>query len=220
MNVAFLNPAVVEIACDESGSEGAKLIGGVTDVFAHASVRLSIEAAAEVMREVRVRAPSRAIEYKAYMILRERHRDALVWLLGPSGPLHGNAHVFLVDKTYLHDRLKAADAGPLDPIVPALENAVAYWSRGGEAVSIVHDRQPGLTAERVSSLMSTGRLGALRQVDSRDELRVQVADALAGAARKIASDELNGRGDPELGALLRPYVDPASVWEGAGRLRP
>jgi hypothetical protein len=203
---------VLEIACDESGSEGEKLIGGVTDVFAHASVRLSVDAAAEIMREIRRRAPSRAVEYKAYMILRERHRDALVWLLGASGPLCGNAHVFLVDKTYLHDRLEAADAGPLNPIVPALESAVAHWSRNDEAVSIVHDRQPGLTAERISSLMSTGRLRALRQVDSRDDLRIQVADALAGAARKIASDELNGRGDPELTALLRPYVDPASIW--------
>jgi hypothetical protein len=44
---------------------------------------------------------------------------------------------------------------------------------------------------------------------------VQVADFLAGIARKIASDELNGRGDPVLTALLRPYVDPDSVWGDA-----
>jgi hypothetical protein len=49
-------------------------------------------------------------------------------------------------------------------------------------------------------------------VHSRLDPRVQLADFLAGIARKIASDELNGRGDPALTALLRPYVDPASVW--------
>jgi hypothetical protein len=42
--------------------------------------------------------------------------------------------------------------------------------------------------------------------------RVQIADFLAGVARKVASDELDGRGDAELVALLRTYVDPASVW--------
>jgi hypothetical protein len=203
---------VVEIACDESGSEGEKLIGGVTDVFAHASVLLSVETAAAIMTEVRRRAPSRAVEYKAYMILRERHRDALVWLLGPSGPLLGNARVFLVDKAHLHDRLQAMGAGPLNPLFPALESAIAHWSNGGRPVSIVHDRQPALTEKRIAPLKASGRLAALRLVDSRDDLRVQVADALAGAARKIASDELNGRRDPELSDLLRPYVDPASVW--------
>lgn len=38
---------VLEIACDESGSEGEKLIGGETDVFAHASVRLDVQTATE-----------------------------------------------------------------------------------------------------------------------------------------------------------------------------
>lgn len=55
-------------------------------------------------------------------------------------------------------------------------------------------------------------LSGLTLADSRRDPRVQVADVPAGAARKIASDELNGRGDPELTALLRPYVDPSSVW--------
>ena len=34
----------------------------------------------------------------------------------------------------------------------------------------------------------------------------------AGAIRKIASDELNGRADEHLAELARPFVDPASVW--------
>jgi hypothetical protein len=49
-------------------------------------------------------------------------------------------------------------------------------------------------------------------VDSRTDPRVQVADLLAGVARKVAADELLGRSDPDLTALLRPYVDPASRW--------
>ncbi|AXK31295.1 hypothetical protein DVA86_00180 [Streptomyces armeniacus] len=54
-----------------------------------------------------------------------------------------------------------------------------------------------------------------RLVWSRTDTRVQLADYLAGVARKIASEELNGRGDARLTALLRPYVAPSSCWADA-----
>ena len=38
----------IEIACDESGYEGEKLIGSTTAVFAHGSVRLDHATAADV----------------------------------------------------------------------------------------------------------------------------------------------------------------------------
>ena len=41
-----------EIACDESGWEGANLVAGSSDVIAYASVRLSVEAAAECLCEL------------------------------------------------------------------------------------------------------------------------------------------------------------------------
>lgn len=92
--------APMEIACDESGSDGENLTGGNTDVFAHASVRLTVE---------------------------------------------------------------------------------------------------------------TAPLSDVRLVATRSDARVQLAGFLAGIARKLASDELNGRGDPALTALLRPYVGAESV---------
>ena len=61
-------------------------------------------------------------------------------------------------------------------------------------------------------LPAKGHFIRFRQVDSRTDPRVQVADLLAGVARKVATDELLGRSDPDLTALLRPYVDPASRW--------
>jgi len=50
------------------------------------------------------------------------------------------------------------------------------------------------------------------RVDSTHDARVQLGDFLAGVARKLASDALGGRADRPLVELLRPYVDPASVW--------
>jgi len=61
-------------------------------------------------------------------------------------------------------------------------------------------------------LPAQGRFIRFSQVDSRTDPRVQVADLLAGVARKVAADELLGRRDPNLTALLRPYVDSASRW--------
>jgi hypothetical protein len=115
---------------------------------------------------------------------------------------------------------------PLDPLIPAIVRAVDYWSDGGTPVLIVHDEHNSLTNERIEHVMavfgtpgqapfpcsSSARLAGLRLVDSRSDARVQLADFLAGVARKISSDELNKRGDTELTALLRPYVDASSIW--------
>jgi Protein of unknown function (DUF3800) len=320
---------LVEIACDESGSEGERLIGGSTDVFAHASLRLDVQSAVACIEHVRVAARSPATEVKASVVLREQNRRVLEWLIGPSGPLYGNAHVHLTEKGFhvvrkvvellaippeaddprastsatavalyregpdtigwtswqqmlgsfnalmrarnlvdgwmaveaffgLVDLLRRAhehsrvgqilglvwDSRPtgdgaladlldrsradtvLDPLVPAIAAAVEHWGRGGVPVSIVHDEQAALTAERITHLTQLcaaagvakvngslgGRLVGVRFVDSQRDPRVQVADFLAGAARKIASEELNRRGSADLAALLSPYVDASSIW--------
>ncbi|MFL6076255.1 MAG: hypothetical protein ACJ73S_22920 [Mycobacteriales bacterium] len=302
---------LVEIACDESGYEGDKLIGTTTDVFAHASVRLDLAAAAGCVGELRARIRSPALEYKANHLLREKHRAVLEWLLGPTSPVYGRARVYLVDKALhvvtgvagplladpaavaaLHrdgpavfgperwaaflvaandllrtrdrldvrgpverflaavDALAAAGAAgpvgdtvarlrraghraeawrsrlaadpelvsPLDPLPAAIARAVAYWGEGGEPVFVVHDRQNTLSPARVARLaaaLGPGRLADLTLVGSGADPRVQVADILAGAARKIASDALNAHPDPILTALLHPYLDPLSIWAGA-----
>jgi Protein of unknown function (DUF3800) len=293
-----------EIACDESGSEGEKLVGGNTDVFAHAGVELSAGAAAEIVVEARRRIASPAVEYKANHLLREKNRSVLEWFLGAAGPIYGNAHVYLVDKAFflignLVDVLLGEDVavavyreGPrtfgaarwlefleaandlmrpnnrrvpqaavedvffdlvegmaeapgrlggilervrktrpeadayrarlfddphsiraLDPLIPAIARTVGHWSADGSPVAIVHDEQPALTQRRIAGIQEVrGQLASLRMVDSQSDERIQVADYLAGTARKIASEELNGRGDARLTALLRPYVDAGSIW--------
>ncbi|MEU3855585.1 hypothetical protein [Streptomyces sp. NPDC029554] len=302
--------AFLEIACDESGSDGENLTGGNTDVFAHGSVSLSVAAAAAAVREIRDRIRSPAEEYKANHLLREKHRAVLEWLLAPEGPIHGRARVHLMEKSYFvveravgvlldgaagapalfragrptfgdegwrafleaanrllrvrdHgdpvdafygtvDALRRAHPGTeaarfldrlatsrgraeayraefldgpplipvLNPLLPAIVRTAALWSGEGRPVRLVHDRQNMLTPDRIAWIEEAARqtgvaLAGLRLVVARDDARVQVADFLAGIARKIASDELNGRGDPVLTALLRPYVDPGSVWGDA-----
>ncbi|MEV0621883.1 hypothetical protein AB0I81_51790 [Nonomuraea sp. NPDC050404] len=305
----------LEIACDESGSEGEKLVGGNSDVFTHAGVLMSAEAAAGCVAELRERAPTPATEYRAGHVLREKYRPALLWLLGPDGPVLGNVRVFLTDKPFyvvgkvagllqedhaprlgldpraeatavtlyreggrafgaerwnafldafnyllrakngqgvtasaeetfrLVDELRGAGgaagafmeelwrarpriaafrerllADPyvfpaLDPLIPAIVSAVTHWGAGGP-VTVVHDRQTTLTDERIAQLREIlgGRMAGLRLVDSELDERVQIADVMAGVARKIALDELNGRAEPGLTALMRPYLDDSSIW--------
>ncbi len=116
----------------------------------------------------------------------------------------------------------AARIPVLNPLLPAIVATAAYWSGPGRRpVRLVHDRQNLLTPERIAWIEETARrsgvaLAELRLVVARDDPRVQLADFLAGIARKAAGDALRGNGDPGLTALLRPYVDPASVW-GDGR---
>ncbi|MEU3948502.1 hypothetical protein [Streptomyces sp. NPDC029526] len=304
----------LEVACDESGSDGENLTRGNTDVFAHAGVHVPVTAAALALREVRARIRSPAEEYKANHLLREKHRRVLEWLLAPGGPLHGRAGVHLTEKAFFvvdrvtgllltdpeaavalfrtgrddlgnegwrtflaaanrllrgrHDgephapvdhflatvdalraarpaartarvlerlagqrdraeayrtRLSEAPAGHipvLEPLLPAIVATAAHWSAGGRPVRLVHDRQNILTAERIAWVEETARhagiaLTGVELVVARSDARVQLADFLAGTARRIASDERNGRGDPALTALLRPYVLPASVWGDA-----
>jgi hypothetical protein len=97
---------------------------------------------------------------------------------------------------------------PLEPLVPALAETVLYWSAGGRSVDVVHDEQSALTPGRVARLgaflASRAEPAPLRsfvQVDSKHDPRVQVADFLAGIAR---------RRTPDLAELLEPYTRAAT----------
>ncbi|WP_020657489.1 DUF3800 domain-containing protein [Amycolatopsis benzoatilytica] len=125
--------------------------------------------------------------------------DVLGDLTHARGPLTG-----------LRDQLLADPAlvPPLDPLMPALADTIAFW----RPENVIHDEQPSLTPARLAHLLEP--VPPLRFVDSRSEPRVQVADFLAGVARRLTEQTLHGEGDPELVKLLRPYVLPASIWIG------
>jgi hypothetical protein len=118
---------------------------------------------------------------------------------------------------------------PLEPLLPALAETVLFWSGGKRQVLVIHDEQSALTADRLRRLqrvlsdgagspaadehMAAGHLGGasplagLVTVDSRDDPRVQVADLLAGIARR----------SPDIGddGPLRPFLSPTSLRDPA-----
>ena len=114
---------------------------------------------------------------------------------------------------------------PLEPMLPALAETVLFWSGGQRPVLVIHDEQSALTAGRLRSLQQVladgadssaahaheagppparvSPLAGLVTVDSRDDPRVQVADLLAGVARR----------SPDIGddCLLQPFLSPTSL---------
>jgi len=112
---------------------------------------------------------------------------------------------------------------PLEPLLPALAETVLYWSGGRRQVLVIHDEQSALTASRLRHLQRVLTEGAesssadahqapavmlsplagLVTVDSRDDPRVQVADLLAGVARRSPNV-----GDP---GPLQPFLSPTSL---------
>ena len=89
---------------------------------------------------------------------------------------------------------------PLEPMLPAVAETVLFWSGGQRQVLVIHDEQSALTADRLRRLQRVladgadlSPLAGVVTVDSRDDPRVQVADLLAGIARRFAA---NGEGGP------------------------
>jgi hypothetical protein len=106
---------------------------------------------------------------------------------------------------------------PLEPMLPALAETVLFWSGNEERpVLVIHDEQSALTAGRLTRLqqvlagdgqtgsapMQISPLVGLLMVDSRDDPRVQVADLLAGMARRLEAVD---------GSPLQPFVSVSSL---------
>jgi hypothetical protein len=104
---------------------------------------------------------------------------------------------------------------PLEPMLPALAETVLFWSGGVRQVLVIHDEQSALTAGRLSRLQQVladsaepspagaSPLAGLMMVDSRDDPRVQVADLLAGVARRLPGIVDDGP--------LQPFLYPTSL---------
>jgi hypothetical protein len=161
----------------------------------------------------------------AEKLLRARDSLAEVGLGGEAGSVLARLDHARV--LALLDRLSADDRSippVLEPMLPALAETVLFWSDGQRQVLVVHDEQSALTAGRLRRLqealtdaavtttvharaagapIGVSPLAGLVTVDSRDDPRVQIADLVAGIARRLA-----GTGDS---GLLQPFVSATSL---------
>lgn len=114
----------------------------------------------------------------------------------------------------------------LDPLIPAVGAAVAYWSgQSGRSIEMLHDSAKELTPAQVAAIRNAlaspeivaphraGRevdLTGVTLVDSKVEERVQVADLLAGLGRRVFEKERAGGTHP-LTAAVEPYMSKLSI---------
>jgi hypothetical protein len=103
------------------------------------------------------------------------------------------------------DYVAMPPASPLvEPLLPALRWTVRHWSSLGD-VDVVHDEQSVLTPARVAAIadeLTTSypgrRMTGFTRVDSRDDVRVQLADLVAGVVRRVLEGQFAGDGDPSV----------------------
>jgi hypothetical protein len=133
------------------------------------------------------------------------------------GRLHAARHRAVGVRAALERDRRAAPL--MEPLLPALMCAIRTWGARTDVLTVVHDEQSALTPWRVAEMGSRlaaqpnrCRLEWVHRVDSRDDSRVQLADLLAGLARRWATGVLDSSTEPQRGARLRPLVDPRSVW--------
>ena len=107
----------------------------------------------------------------------------------------------------------------VEPLLPAFSRAVDHWGSQAQTLGVVHDEQSALTPERIADIATAftadhlgHKLTDVRFADSSREPAVQIADFVAGIARRVASEELKDRADGQITALLSPLVDHESVW--------
>jgi hypothetical protein len=182
-----------------------------------------VAAFVELVRTKRRHEPDRRVLDRFF-----RARDALV-RAGLSAPAEGVLDG--LSRTGVWEVLTRLTSGdrsippPLEPMLPALAETVLFWSGGRRQVLVIHDEQSALTAGRLrrlqqvladaaglpaagadeagSSPAAVSPLAGLVTVDSRDDPRVQVADLLAGVARR--STETGDDGP------LQRFVSPTSL---------
>lgn len=87
----------IEIACDESGSEGENLISSGQPIFVHASTDLGLNEAARLIAEARRITGSTAVELKSHLFVGKTKVDRGRWFLDA---LSGRGAVNLTDKRY------------------------------------------------------------------------------------------------------------------------
>ncbi len=220
----------VEIACDESGSDGENLTGGNTDVFAHASVDVPMESAAAAIREIRDRIRSPAEEYKANHLLREKHRAVLEWLLAPSGPLHGRAYVHLTEKTFFMvervlDLLLGDPAGAL-PLCRAGADAFGAerWKEflaAANALLRVRGDTDDPAGAPIDAFFRAVDALAQRAPELRDPDVADVLKLLGGTRSRAADHRARLLAAPALIPVLNPLlpaiVRTAAYWSTDGR---
>ncbi len=106
----------------------------------------------------------------------------------------------------------------LEPLIPALTRAVLRWGARTQHLHVMHDEQSALTPERIDDIAKAlatthpGHTLTVTRTDSLAEPRIQVADLVAGIARRAARGALAGVRDPELIELVAPLIDADSVW--------
>ena len=194
------HPVPAEIFCDESGWEGENLALSRDSVFVHGSVHLELTEAESLVKGIRKDIGATGNELKSKQLLAPRNRDVLHELLSPTGPLAGNANVYIADKNYFI----------VGKIVDLLVEEEAH-DRGVDIVAF------GAHREIANALFEKGP-GAVGEVRWRELLRVfnslVRASQRSGGPKSTYEDFIEVLDDVRLRGTSKRVTDAlALVWD-------
>ena len=203
--------------CEPMRSISVELSSAAPRIFGEARWRRFLTLGAALLRAPGRRVPPNSVE---------RFFDAVDDLAGRPAPpaVHTAVTALRAERGAGRiEDLRRADGWPpplLEPLIPALTRSALRWGVSARRLRIVHDEQSVLTRGRIDEIAAVVRADrpACRlevvRVDSRCDPRVQLADLVAGIARRAASGALLGQPDRELVELVSPLVDSSSAWIG------
>jgi hypothetical protein len=123
----------------------------------------------------------------------------------------------------------------LDPLIPAVGATVAFWAHeSGRPVELIHDAAKEMSTERIAAIkyylarpevvspQQAGKgveLTNVTLVDSKHDERVQVADLVAGLARVVGEQLVEGK-EHLLFAEIEPLISKNSIWPSKALMNP
>lgn len=123
----------------------------------------------------------------------------------------------------------------LDPLIAAVGATVTVWAgASSKPVELIHDAASEMSPERIAAIKynlarpenvspqlagSGVELTNIELVDSQHDERVQVADLVAGLARVMGEQLIEGKVHP-LFAEIEPLISPYSIWPNAELMNP
>ncbi|MGW5082122.1 DUF3800 domain-containing protein [Micromonospora echinospora] len=202
---AALTGAVLEIACDESGFSGTNLLDPATPVIVHASVDLSRDEAADLIRTLRSGFRFSPDEVKSRQFLRRREAaEAVDWFLSA---LRGRAYVHLVDKEFF----LATRVVDLLLAEPSYEAGTRLAGDRRPAATALHRAGRAAGPDWAVFLAAVVEMLRTKRRDRADDRSVERFFAARDALRRHVGD------DTRAGAVL-DALDPARVAEVRARL--
>jgi len=133
-----------------------------------------------------------------------------------------------IAEQFVHDLdASTTKLSALDPLIPSVAQTVRHWAADhkGKTIRVIHDQGPlpssGALDVVVDGLRDPGEfrrlapavdIASIDTADSKSDVRVQLADLIAGFGSHVGFLALTGALSEDLAEIARPMIASSSLW--------